>query len=633
MAMKMTHYFRIFILASALLVGMVWLIAGCGGSDTEPTGPGGGNEAPVSTHLIGSEDRQRMSDAAMSYVMMLQTMEPAAARAALVADLEETEGVAAASLFEDGYSIFVRLESGLDVALNTLDLAAVNEGAQAASAGPSDEIPEGVFENAPDKGGFSPDAHAPTSRKVLILVVNGPEMPFAAGAAAFIGNQFQLAGWDASDIKIKTRTTSTSTAITPDDLLDLDEYGVVVLFAHSLYGSPDGGDASLYVQACSAVDYGAVASPERSRRWNELIDSGVLITGGTSASGDECFYLREDFFAADSDSLPETLFQLVTPFGSQLITPLDLMGAGSIMGWDNVFRAGDAYASVRYFFQAMTSGAGPSDGEVYGHVGLEKESVNPEDGSPAALETFGEGSQLYLPAWAHVHFEGLPAGTALAGIGINYLVLMDGGIPQPRLILDSGADGDIDQLVPVRVEVLGSAVDEDEITLAAVHFETEVVPGENSLTVDFSRQHIQAVPLRMDFEMANGRLSTAFLNYYLFDENPFSNQYLLFNDFWVEGLEIYQPLINEGENLYIRSDRCFDHEQVQYIWGHDPIDVPAGQVVYLGGGSCQYGNYLPDDLTWDEETQQMITYREEVNSAWAQFQIDNADAWIEIVFQ
>ncbi len=126
--MTMTQYFRNFILASTLLFGMVWLIAGCGGSDTEPTGPGGGNEAPVSTHLIGSEDRQRMSDAAMSYVMMLQTMEPAAARAALVADLEETEGVAAATLFEDGYSIFVRLESGLDVALNTLDLAAVNEG-------------------------------------------------------------------------------------------------------------------------------------------------------------------------------------------------------------------------------------------------------------------------------------------------------------------------------------------------------------------------------------------------------------------------------------------------------------------------------------------------------------------------
>ncbi len=618
-------------LISGLIGG--WL-GGCGGGGDggSPTDPAGG-EGPVPTTLIEGADRELVSAAAMDYITMLQTMAAPAARAALVSTLQQTEGVTSAALFEDGYTIHVQLQSGVQGALNTLDIEAINAGVEKAAA-PRAAFSPVLDPLAPDKGGFSPDAHAPTSRKVLVLVVNAPDMPGASGAAGFVASQFELAGWDGADVVVKTRTTRTSTAITPDDLLDFSEYGVVVLFAHALYGSPTGGVPSLYVQACSAVDYSAVASAERSTAWNEMIDAGTLLTGGSSSSADESFYLRADLFGSESGTLPETLFYLVTPFSDRLIEPLDQRGAGSVLGWDNVFLAGDGYAGVKYFFQSMTGGDGPSDGEVYARSALCKDSVNPEDDSPAALSMYGDASQLYLPAWAHVHFDGLPAGIVRAGIGLNYLEVMDAGIGQARLILDGGAsDGDIDWLVPVQVEVVGSAVDADGVTLAAVNFPTRVTPGENTLRVDFSRQHIVGWPLRKDFVQTNGRISTYFTNVFEFEQNPNSNQYKLFNEFWTEGLEIYQPLVYEGEYLYIRTDRCFDRAQLEYIWGHDPIGIEGGHVVWLGGGSCQFGNYDPDEMTWDDETQQMITWGEQVDQAWADFMADTEGSWIDIIFQ
>ena len=623
------------LLPRLLLLACCGLLFGCGGGGDggSPTNPNDGSDDPVVTTLIEGADRELVSEAAMDYMTLLQTMDAPAARASLVSTLVQTDGVTTAALFEDGYTIHVQLDSGAQGALNTLDIEAINAGVEKAAAPPTMIAP--VLDSADqDKGGFSPDAHAPTSKKVLVLVVNAPDMPGASGAADFVASQFELAGWDSADVVVKTRTTGTSTAITPDDLLDFAEYGVVVLFAHALYGSPTGGAPSLYVQACSAVNYAAVASAERNMAWNEMIAGGTLLTGGSISSADESFYLRADLFGSQSGTLPETLFYLVTPFSDRLIEPLDQRGAGSVLGWDNVFLAGDGYAGVKYFFQAMTGGDAPCDGEVYARPALCKDSVNPEDDSPAALDIFGDSSQLYLPAWAHVHFDGLPAGIVRAGIGLNYMEVMDAGIGQAGLVLDGGAtDGDIDWLVPVQVEVVGSAVDADAVTLAAVQFHTQVTPGENTLRVDFSRQHIIGWPLRKDFVQANGRIFTYFTNVFEFEQNPHSNRYKLFNEYWPEGLDVYQPLVYEGEYLYIRSDRCFDRAQLEYIWGHDPIGIEDGHVVWLGGGACQFGGYDPNSMTWDEETEQMITWGEMVDQAWADFVVDTEGSWIDIIFQ
>lgn len=613
------------VLVAFLTIGF---LSGCGGGGgTDPNDPGTTDNEPVHTTLLDQEDRDLLAAAAMQYVTAVQTQEPAAARAELVQALNATDGIAAANLFEDGFTIYAETDRGGRAVLNTLDLDAVNTDPSRALGG----APVASADD-PGKGGFSSDAHAPTSRRVLILVPNSPDMPYADETAQALVSYFTLAGWDADDIDLKIRTTRTSTAITPDDLMDFDEYGVVILFAHALYGAPGGGSPHLYVQACSAVDYAHVATPQRSAAWNEMIQEGTILTGGTTAAGDECFYLRADRFASRSIALPATLFYLIVPFSDRLALGLDERGAGSVLSWDNVFVAADAYAGVRYFFQAMAGSPTPYDGEVYARTAQPKASSNPEDGSPAALDLLFASSQLYLPAWAAVHFTGLPTGTTNAGIGVNYLVTMDGGVARPSISLGTGTDGELAPLVPIEIVIEGSAVDSDGNTIAAVQYNQQLSAGLNSLTVDFSRQHVPGLATRFDWDMGDGRLWTQFFLGFVYDKNPSSNRYKVFTDYWPDGYLVYQPLVYSGEYLYIRGDYCYDHEQLLYIWGADPFDVTAGHVVYVEPGSS-WGNYLPDATTLDSETGQIMTWRAIIDREWAEYLAREGDARLDVIFQ
>lgn len=623
-------------LVFSMLCGLLlaWSPAGCGGggNDPGPSDPGTGDNEPVHTTLIDGVDRELLSDAAMDYISMLQTTDPAAARAAVVEALAATEGIASATLFEDGYTIYTETDRGARAALNTLDLHAVNAGV-GKDTGFGDGSPHGGSEGiAPGKSGFSSDAHAPTSRKVLILVANAPDMDGAQDTANALVGYFTVAGWDAADIDLKVRTTGASTAINPDDLLDFSGYGVVVLFGHALHGAPAGGPPRLYVQACSAVDYASVADPVRSAAWNQMIDDGALVTVGSVAAADESFYLRADLFGSESVGLPSTLFYLVVPFSDRLAPELDQRGAGSVLSWDNVFLAADAYAGVRYFFQAMTGAPTPSDGEVFARSALIKGSHNPEDDSPASLDLFYETSQLYLPAWAAVHFDGLPAGTTNAGIGVNYMVTTAPGVERPSLEMGTATDGELEPLVPVEIVIEGSAADADGNTVAALHFTHQLHAGANALRVDFSRQQVAGIPVRFDWLLGNGRYSTQFFSGFVFDRNPNSNRYKVFTEYQPDGFSVNQPTVYEGQYLYIRSDYCFDQEQLLYIWGSDPFGVTEGHVVWVRSGSL-WGNYDPDAMTWDDETGQMMSESAIIDREWAEYLAWANDLTIDVIFQ
>jgi len=611
------------------------LLGGCGGSDN-PAEPNQNSDDPVETILITGEDRDILSTAAMNYITLLQTMSASEARTSSVTTLNGTAGVTEAVLFEDGFTIHVAMDSGAQAAFNTLDLDAVNEGVEvkalnpnpASKASPAGNTP--VRDDAIDKGGLSVNAHSPTSRRVLILVPSAVDMPGAMNAADFIESTLKLADWDEEDFVVKYRSSSSSTAITPDDYLDFKEYGVVVIFAHAIHGAPS-GDGYHYIQACSATDYSLVATAERSAVWNEWIESGKLLTGGSVFSGDECFYLRSDLFASESAGLPKTLMFLVTPWGDELAHGLDQRGAASVLAWDNVFRAVDAYASVKSFFQEMAGGQpSPADSDVFRKVGFVRESINPEDGSESNLTMFSESSQLYLPAWATFTFDGRPDGTVNSGIGLSYMVTTANGVHGPNLSVGTAITAEADNLVPVQVEIVGSAVSADNNTLAALRFTTSLQAGFNNIRVDFSRQHVPCIPYRFDWEGTDGTHWTSFRPTFTIEQNPSSNRYKVFTEAWPDGYEILQPAAYE--DIYIRGDYCFDKAQIEYIFGYDPFDLEPEQVVWIPGESLT-GYSHPDDVTWDDVTDDWITYAALMDREWAEYLLSHADVYTDVIFQ
>lgn len=622
--------------AVLLLATLLALVAGCGGGDSPPTAPDGGGDDPVETILIGGDDRDTLNGAALEYITLLQSMDAAAARLACVASLNETGGVASATLFEDGVTIHVTMDSGAVAAFNTVDLDAINEGLDSASPGSGETMESGRNRVEAEsgtpllKGGLSTDAHAPTSRQVLILVPSAVDMPGAMNAAGQIESTLKLAGWDDGEIVVKYRASKSSTAITPDDYLDFTPYGVVVVLAHAIHGSPS-GEGHLYIQACSATDYSLVASADRSRQWNQWIESGQLLTVGSSSSGDECFYMRSDLFASESVGLPKTLMFLVSPWGDDLAYALDQRGAGSVLAWDNLFLAVDAYDSVKAFFQEMAGGRpSPADSEVFRKAGFVHESISPEDGSATNLTMFSEASQLYLPAWARFTFDGLPAGTVNSGIRLAYMETTAIGVHGPSLAVGTATSAEAESLVPIRVEIVGSAVDAGNVTLASVQFVTDLQAGFNVIDVDFTRQHVPCIPYRFDYQTESGSWYTIFRSTYTIAQNPYANRYKVFPEWDEDGYSIVQPMVYT--DIYIRGDYCYDKAQIEYILGSDPFGLDPNQVIWIPGESV-YGYSDPNDLTWDDEEDQWVTYLNLLDRRWNEYLLRHADVYAEVIFQ
>ncbi len=646
-------------LAAAAL--MLILIVGCngGGPDLEPTPTPTPGLSPTpepspsptptpepiivgTTHtaLIPESDQAIFKTAVQNFMTSLGSKPIAQARADLVAALAASEGVTQAKLFEDGYSVFAKFGDGAMAVMSTLDLKAMNNGVNNLHYGAVAKAPAGVTVSAaiPAANGngaakaqakTSSEAHAPTTRKVLILDPAFPDAPGSLAAINAVTGSLKQRGWTDADIVIKTRSTSKSTDITPDDFLNLKNYGLVVIFAHALYGAPE-GDGSFYIQCCSAVDYHGVASEDRIVQWNTWIAEGKLLLCG-SESGDASYYMRSDLLPTMAGPLPDSLVYLVCPYGWKANQVFENKGCGAFFGWDNLMKWADAYSSFTALLQKMaTANPAVADGAAYGSGDIGKTSENPE-GTVAALQSLGgTSSKLYLPAWATVtvDVETLPEGTVNKGLGISYSVPVASGVVAPQLDLKSANSGTIDSLLPVASQIEGSAVDKDANVLSTLFMTQTFRPGANSILLDFSRQHVQGTAYRIDLPQEGGKLYTLLFISFKFKENPHSNKYRLFTDSRPEGFEVYQPLTNQG--LYIKGDECYDSEQIQSIYGNDPFQVPDGYVVW--GNHGEIGNYVPSETMYDTDTGTWKTWQQYADEQWAATQQRAAAAFIDVIF-
>jgi len=599
---------------------------------TDPNAVDPNATADAHTILLPEEDRQAVTPLVEQFVASLATKSRDEARTDLINALAATEGVAEAKLFEDGYTVYIKMDDGYFAALNTVDFDALEDGVDEIDYENPDVFPEA--EPAPRQAKVMTDpadlveklateAHAPTSRKALLLNPSYPDMRGSADAVTAAVNTLKLRGWDDDDIVVKTRTTATSTEITPDDFLDLADYGIVVIFAQGLYGSPS-GDSSLYVQCCSAVDYNGVAADDRIEQWNEWIEEGSLLVAGSASSGDVAFYMRADLFAA-MDSLPDSFVYLVCPYGRQLESTFENCGCGTFFGWDDLPVSSVSYRSFAALFNNMAGGGiATCDYEAFSSLSSSlTECTNPEGGT-ATLHIIMADSQLYLPAWGLVTVRGasLPAGTVSKGVGVNYLLPVATGTKRPSVTMASENTADLEPLVPIEARIEGSAADPNGNVLATVNMNQTFTVGQNLLDVDFSRQRAQGEAYRID-RIIDGRTWTWLYVVYKFKQNPSSNRYKIFTEYYPDGYAIRQPLIYDG--LHWTGDYCYNREQVESIFGDDPFDVPEGYVVW--GGASEYSNYDPND-----EYEMGTTWAERVDEAWAQTLERAPESWVEVAF-
>ncbi len=133
--------------------------------------------------------------------------------------------------------------------------------------------------------------------------------------------------------------------------------------------------------------------------------------------------------------------------------------------------------------------------------------------------------------------------------------------------------------------------------------------------MDFSRQTVVDAPFRVDRYLTDGSMSTSIYPRYFIDANPGSNQYLILDFGYDEDtFEVHQPTTNH--DLYVRTDRCFDQEQIDIIFGADTFDVPEDQVVWLPGEHLWHG-YDPNAIA-DWIDGEPITYAEEIEAFWGE---------------
>ncbi len=528
-------------------------------------------------------------DARTEYNSLKETLSAEEARTTLVNALnDDTPGIAAARLFEDGSTIFIQFERGTFGALVTADFGALAEGA-------GDIDLEGLLESAsaksvadPSPAKTMPRSHTISSARIpdetRILLLN----PASSLAADTIGHMtaaeilFARRGWD-TDTKLDevmrhnsmynppalfegddpiaiftgNDTSSKQSAVLagqalqakvtswepePNHLLDLEEYGIIIILAHGLYGVPL-GDVS---------DLPPVIPPpvlNSDARWKTSSDTRQATTT------DEYYYilcgsdilshayegppppLSGDAFwkagvgeekiqtqladAVDYDPIYDHWYyqgKLISVIYTQedlqdrsdLYMRQDLLAEEMSSVKDGIVYVGGAYSwAARYAFVQNNSG------DFFGWEGqptwaqvdtallevlqlmLASDPAHSDSDAFAALPSCPDGTcgldlyprrPLYMPAWAEVTVDtsGAPEGTAEITLELSYTAdSYDSNDSHSETVSSSGGTVQFDDLVPDEVQFDLIAVNEAGDTLATGRETVQLLAGLNEVSMEF----------------------------------------------------------------------------------------------------------------------------------------------------
>ena len=296
-------------------------LAGCG-AGAEPL------ELPEEDVLI-------IEQAMSGFETTVQESSLAVAREDLVETLNNTEGVFRATLFEDGYTVFAKMDDGEYVAINTADTDELQGDIESVLRDLESYVQKAESANRSEakssSAQYARQMDIPTSKKTLFLNISAPEFPLDASVIATARRYLTSQGWDENeDIVELSRSSFTDKSITPDTMFELGDYGLISIFAHGFYGAPnvveakaandeppaeeDSGPKYYYIQCCSAGDYRGIVGTDRIAQWKEWRKQGKLIPMVTRNLTQD-FMLRSDLLEEYMATLPNSAVYLTSCYG------------------------------------------------------------------------------------------------------------------------------------------------------------------------------------------------------------------------------------------------------------------------------------------------------------------------------
>ena len=321
--MKM-HYRMVFSVIGFLSI-LFLLISGCGSSASKnPTDNGNNDNDGDTSGFISASQQTILNGASNTFSTLLKTSSRTAARETLIKQLNATAGVKSATLFEDGYTVWVTFSDSSRGIVNTIDSAELAKGIESVQYGTLKK----AIGNGPgvsvSTGKRLSDPITPGERKVLILDIAEPTVP-CAGNIQRMRSLFLNNGWRESDITVKIRASQTDMSITPQDMFSLGQYGVVIIYAHGIYGRVPGSSTSSpyhYIQLCSAL----TKSDPNAELYQKWFEQGLLVPSS------EGVYIRSDLLMERLQHMPGSIVYLCTCYGWHARDAFISNGCGAFLG-------------------------------------------------------------------------------------------------------------------------------------------------------------------------------------------------------------------------------------------------------------------------------------------------------------
>lgn len=562
-----------------LIIGL----CACGNdSGTNPTNndPGGtddpgdttdGNNSVIISDVFISNDMATLDSAEVRFDELVRTSSADQARQKLVTELSAQSNVAGATLFEDGYTIMVKFDNGTYGAINTLDYDVLNESVTEFTGPPaidrrvlskisaqkaSGAMSEVVFDNIP------------SHKQVLVLNISQPDLPGNSTAATWIHWLFQQAGWKPNDITVKTRGSRTATSITPEDFFELDDYGMVFIFAHGMYGRFGEDDPTrYYLQLGTANSYGSTYAAEL----REAALSGQIVV----CDGD--FYMRMDLLQNVLNTPEHGMVFLIGSQGSTASGTFLKDMYGRFFGWEGVPKAVDSYGTLKQLIQAMTaSKPAISDAEAYFDETLDITSSDP-DGRTAIFRMIPQTGDMYMPAWAVLSIlnTSVPADAIRFDAGVQ--------IDNKTVTIDdlAGMSGTIDMIVPGVSNSFARAYDADDEYVMATTQPDTIVVGENIIQLNFNKQTVYGVYKREDVPNDNKFAPMSAICYaaHIWKKLGEERYYVTHTQDGYE-LEYVEPL--NVDNLSLgRGGYCYNANQIIQMQGSLPFPMEDDELARI----------------------------------------------------
>lgn len=489
----------------------------CGGGSDNPVD--GGDGIGEAIEILTDGQVTILADAEDAFDTLIQTESRESARETLVEQLKATEGVKTAALLEDGSTVWVVFDDGMSGVVSTIDLDAMNAGAADIDYDALKAVTPGNVLKPADSAMLLKTAHefAPTSKKVLILNISEPSVASTNNVDKLRGLLLD-AGWTDDDITIKTRMNKMDNSIMPTDLFKLGDYGIVVIYAHGLYGTPP--DSSVtnghhYLQVCSNIVTGDPMQPQ----YEQWAKEGKFVFSPKLRG-----FMRSDLLLQQIEHMSETVVFMCVCWGWEARNAFVSNNCGAYFGWDDMVMAVDAHPWLYQSFKLLTQ-ASPVNTvtDTYEDSRVVKTSLNAFDRT-ANLHMTPENGDLYFPAWAEVEVKTslLPAGTTQIGFMAETESgpLFDGAL---RYL-----DGDtVEGLKPGPIDITMKALNGAE-ELAEQNRTVLFHPGKNEVILDLSCQIVSPQLYKYSWESGYhdwGPYSTNFYAYYKWKKNPNGDSY------------------------------------------------------------------------------------------------------------